>query len=221
MDSKGYYSELPIFQSSFGNVVKSPIEKLHVSITLYKDVTNRNKIVQHSVDLNTKTTVTVKENDGNATAASSQDCMDMINFDVVHLVLHPEMVTSTEHVTFAISRAVTNVLNQKVHSNSFATEVVYMMGGSSSVTKCMEELCLQPNENDDTCKAVLVVSVSKDKSFGELDKIIEGTEIPIQELRGMTNVEAISKAFKCSKKELELPGGLEACILGRIGTKRI
>ncbi|CDR95869.1 hypothetical protein, conserved [Babesia bigemina] len=246
------YFELPIFQTHFGSNVTCPFKKLFVSMTLYGEVSNRNDVVRHAMEVSEVAAPAVPDKrmatvgqDG-LPASSEPDCRGMLDFELIHLILHPDMVrgsikramcsqvVSVEHVSYAISRAVTNVLNRKVHSAHFTTEVVYMMGGSSSVTKCMDEMCIQTSITDNTCKAMLAVSISKTKVsptaaanymnvqiFGELESLVRGVQMPIEELKQMRNSEKIAKAFKCSKEEIMLPGGLEACILGRIGTKRI
>eukprot|EP00371_Babesia_bovis_P001757 XP_001610404.1 hypothetical protein [Babesia bovis T2Bo] len=195
MESTASIMEVPIFQADLETEDKPPIDRLYVSMELYKDVTNRNEIVQLSVQINSKWTLLSQDNSkDDTTSRQEEDTQNMLNFDVLHIVIKPEMITSTEHISHAISRAATNAINRKVHSNNFTTEVVYMMGGSSSVSE---------------------------ESFGTFNNMIKGTRVDLNKLNEYTNNELIAKAFKCSQKELQLPGGINACVLGRIGTKRI
>ncbi|KAK1934875.1 hypothetical protein X943_002565 [Babesia divergens] len=221
MDWLSLYFELPVFQRQFKGAVTCPFKKLYVAMTLYSDVINRNEVVQHATEVNSKHEKPTSESGKQASIKSEEACKSMLEFEWLHLVLQPELVTSVDHVSYAVSRALTNVLSQKVHSGHFATEVVYMMGGSSSVTKCMEEMCIQPCEPETTCKSMLIVTISKPKKFGNIDNIVKGIQMPIEKLTAITDQEKVIRTFKCSKDELELPGGLNACILMRIGTKRI
>ncbi|GBE59752.1 EKC KEOPS complex subunit TPRKB [Babesia ovata] len=193
------YVELPIFQTHFGGAVTCPFKKLFVSMTLYGEVSNRNDVVRHAMDVSAASGSAIPDKrmsplgpDG-LPAASEPDCKGMLDFELVHLVLNPEMIVSADHVSYAISRAVTNVLNRKVHSAHFTTEVVYMMGGSSSVTKCMDEMCIQTSRTDNTCKAMLAVSISKTKLFGDLETLVRGAQVPIEELQHMRNNDKIAK----------------------------
>ncbi|EDO06836.2 Kinase binding protein CGI-121 family protein [Babesia bovis T2Bo] len=222
MESTASIMEVPIFQADLETEDKPPIDRLYVSMELYKDVTNRNEIVQLSVQINSKWTLLSQDNSkDDTTSRQEEDTQNMLNFDVLHIVIKPEMITSTEHISHAISRAATNAINRKVHSNNFTTEVVYMMGGSSSVTKCMQEICIQQETDNNEAITLMLISISKDKSFGTFNNMIKGTRVDLNKLNEYTNNELIAKAFKCSQKELQLPGGINACVLGRIGTKRI
>ncbi|GIX66222.1 EKC KEOPS complex subunit TPRKB [Babesia caballi] len=68
----------------------------------------------------------------------------------------------------------------------------------------MEELCVQTSRTDNKCKAMLTVSISTIKSFGDLDMLVQGIQLPIEKLADMTNHERIAKV---PQRELQLEAG--------------
>ncbi|KAK1442121.1 hypothetical protein BgAZ_401510 [Babesia gibsoni] len=219
MDLPAFYFELPVFQEHFGDSSSCPFKKLYVAMSLYEDVTNTKEVVDAASDSNGR--AAEEEEEPLSSMSLNKFFKVFFDFDLVNIILQPEMITSVEHVTYAISRAITNVLNRKVHSGTLVAEIVYMLGGSSDVAKCAKEMCINSAETINTCKSLLAVTISKTKQFGTIASVIKGTPLPIDKLADITNESKIVKAFKFSKEELALPGGLNGAVLGRIGTKRI
>ncbi|AFZ80329.1 hypothetical protein BEWA_031820 [Theileria equi strain WA] len=185
MSKELFVAKVPIgLLGDFESLDPNQTGSIDIHIQLYRKVSNVEVILERIVEIN-------KDNELVANGFTVGTSNERISkFKRCYLAIKPEMVVSTDHVTHSVCRAIANVLNDKTVTGNLSTEILYFLGGSTSVTSCIEQMSIPKGQNS---LPLLLVGIISNLAQDDVSNLIDGELDDLENLPKYTDVDAIIK----------------------------
>uniref|UniRef100_A0A8D8ZLH1 EKC/KEOPS complex subunit Tprkb n=2 Tax=Cacopsylla melanoneura TaxID=428564 RepID=A0A8D8ZLH1_9HEMI len=117
-------------------------------------------------------------------------------------LIKPSLIFDPWIVSVAANKAVESELNATMTTKSIYTEILYNLSSSKNISDSLKQFGVQ----DSDCE-VLAVLVTKDGSVEDITnivKLIEGSVVPIQNLKDLCDEKLVCKLHSINEKELKV-----------------
>lgn len=117
-------------------------------------------------------------------------------------LIKPSVIVDPWIVSVATNKALESDSNNCMITKSLYTETLYNLSSSKNISESLKQFSVQDNDTD-----VLVMIVTEDDTNEEIEKVLkqmEGSLVPIEQLKEISDDKLICKLHGISEKELKI-----------------